>query len=206
MILKLPGGRTVGVLAVGALTGSLLTVGGMATASAAPAPVIYACVDKATRAARIVSASTKCRATETRTSWNQKGLQGPRGATGPKGATGAKGTTGPRGATGPAGPKGATGPAGPQGATGARGPAGPPGTAGAPDIQIIQSPITNAGGQVRCVPGRIATGGGFRLPDGAAVRSSVPLTEGDVSVGWSVTVTPGAGQISGVIYVLCLNA
>ncbi|GII33049.1 hypothetical protein Pmi06nite_64910 [Planotetraspora mira] len=59
---------------------------------------------------------------------------------------------------------------------------------------------------MRCLPGRIATGGGFVLPDGAAVRSSVPVTEGEVSVGWSVKTTPGTGPISGVIYVLCMNA
>jgi hypothetical protein len=204
MIIKLPGGRTIGVLAVGALAGSLLTVGGIATASAAPTPVIYACVNKATRAVRIVSAGTKCLSTETRTSWNQKGPQGSRGATGAKGATGLKGATGPKGATGA---KGATGPAGPKGATGARGPAGPPGAAGPLDVQAVQSRIANGAGQVNCPPGMVATGGGFTVPSGVEVRSSGPAIADGAAVGWSVTVAyaPGAGQPTGVISVMCLK-
>ena len=78
----------------------------------------YACVTTATGAIDIVSASTKCKAGQTKIMWNEVGPAGPKGATGatghagPKGATGAQGPQGPTGATGATGPQGPTGPAG----------------------------------------------------------------------------------------------
>ncbi|WP_066360136.1 collagen-like protein [Herbidospora mongoliensis] len=114
----------------------------MATASSAADTVIYACVNKKTRYARVVTATTKCRVTETKISWGGQGEQGPmglQGMTGAQGPQGLRGQTGPQGpkgqtgATGAQGPKGETGPAGPQGPkgeTGATGPQGPKGETG----------------------------------------------------------------------------
>ncbi|WP_156045487.1 collagen-like protein [Herbidospora cretacea] len=111
----------------------------MATASSAADTVIHACVNKKTRYARIVNATTKCRATETKITWGGQGEQGPMGLQGmtgnpgpqgPKGQTGPQGPKGQTGATGPQGPKGETGPAGPQGPKGETGPAGPQGAKG----------------------------------------------------------------------------
>ncbi|MEO3863405.1 hypothetical protein [Acrocarpospora sp. B8E8] len=102
----------------------------MATASSAADTVIYACVNKKTRYARIVNATTKCRVTETKISWGGQGEQGPMGL---QGMTGAQGPQGLRGQTGPQGPKGQTGNTGPQapkGDTGAQGPQGPQGLKG----------------------------------------------------------------------------
>jgi hypothetical protein len=139
--LPIPGGRTIGILAVGVLAGSLITAGGMAVA-AAKNTVIYGCVNKTSHYIRIVNATTACKATEYRVSWNQVGPQGPAGPQGWAGATGATGLTGARGltgATGPAGPKGdtgatgatgATGPQGLKGDTGPKGDAGPKGETG----------------------------------------------------------------------------
>ncbi|GIH29819.1 hypothetical protein Aph01nite_81290 [Acrocarpospora phusangensis] len=136
MAIRLPGGRTIGILTVGALAGSIFAVGGMATASSAADTVIYACVNKKTRYARIVNVTTKCRVTETKISWGAQGEQGPMGLQGMTGAQGPQGLRGPqglKGQTGPQGPKGdtgATGPQGPKGDTGATGPQGPKGEAG----------------------------------------------------------------------------
>ncbi|WP_082801402.1 collagen-like protein [Herbidospora cretacea] len=102
----------------------------MATASSAADTVIHACVNKKTRYARIVTATTKCRPTETKITWGGQGAQGPAGL---QGMTGATGPQGPKGQTGPQGPKGQTGAAGPQGVkgeTGATGPQGPKGETG----------------------------------------------------------------------------
>ncbi|WP_459801188.1 hypothetical protein [Herbidospora sp. RD11066] len=121
----------------------------MATASSAADTVIYACVHKKTRYARIVNATTKCKTTETKVNWGGQGPQGPAGlqgmtgATGPQGprglpgqkgqtgVAGPQGVKGETGATGPQGPKGETGAAGPQGPKGETGPAGPQGPKGA---------------------------------------------------------------------------
>ncbi|MFI6741130.1 hypothetical protein ACIBI9_50120 [Nonomuraea sp. NPDC050451] len=103
---KIRGGRTLTLAAVGALAASLLTVGGVATASSA-AGEVHACVHKKTRYARIVNPDTKCRKTEERI------LIGGASQTtvqqGQQGAQGAKGETGPAGPAGPQGPKGADG-------------------------------------------------------------------------------------------------
>ncbi|WP_281286519.1 hypothetical protein [Herbidospora galbida] len=114
----------------------------MATASSAADTVIYACVNKKTRYARIVNATTKCRATETKVTW---GGQGPQGPAGLQGMTGATGPQGPKGQTGPQGPKGQTGVAGPQGAKGETGPAGPQGPKGETGATGPQGPKGEAG-------------------------------------------------------------
>ncbi|GAA3021114.1 hypothetical protein [Streptosporangium longisporum] len=159
MAVKLPGGRTLAVVTVGVLAGTLFTASGSAVASSAGAEV-HACVHKQTRYARIVNATAKCRPTEIRIRWGQTtqtqegiasaGPQGPRGPQGLKGDTGSQGPQGPRGfqgKTGPQGPKGvdgkdgAQGPKGVDGKDGAQGPKGdtgpqgPKGDDGKPGVQ-----------------------------------------------------------------------
>ncbi|WP_345559817.1 hypothetical protein [Nonomuraea rosea] len=134
MAIKVRGGRTLTLAAVGALAASLLTVGGVATASSAAAEV-HACVHKKTRYARIVNPATKCRKTEERiligggtsTTNVQGGVQGPKGDTGAQGKPGATGATG---ATGPQGPKGLDGKDGLPGKPGLDGKDGLPGKPG----------------------------------------------------------------------------
>src|SRR2546423_9585843 len=94
-------------LAFGIAAGVLL--GAPFGLSSARGDTIYACADKSSGQARIVSASTPCNKSENRYSWNSGG------------ATGATGPAGPQGPTGPAGPKGATGSTGPPGAKGTKG-------------------------------------------------------------------------------------
>ncbi|MFG1709568.1 hypothetical protein ACFLIM_40930 [Nonomuraea sp. M3C6] len=144
MAIKLRGGRTLTLAAVGALAASLLAVGGVATASSAGAEV-HACVHKKSRYARIVNPTTKCRKTEIRvliggggtstTTIQQgqqgaQGPQGPKGETGPQGPQGLKGAMGPVGPQGKQGPQGETGPQGPKGADGKDGKDGLPGKDG----------------------------------------------------------------------------
>ncbi|MBB2912383.1 hypothetical protein FHS43_003666 [Streptosporangium becharense] len=143
MAAKLRGGRTLAVLSVGVLAGSILTVGGSAAAVASSADGdIYACVHKKTRYARIVNASARCKPTEIRVTWSQSGgsqgvatagPQGEQGRPGPQGPKGDKGETGlrgPQGETGPQGKQGPAGPQGPKGETGAQGPQGETGPQG----------------------------------------------------------------------------
>ncbi|WP_220504341.1 collagen-like protein [Microbispora sp. H13382] len=135
MAIKLPGGRTIGLMTAGALAGSVLVLGGAATASSASDAVFYACVNKSTRYMRLVNATTTCKTTETKVSWNKTGPQGPVGigGTGPQGPAGPQGLRGPqgmRGPQGPQGPKGDTGAKGDKGDTGPQGPAGPAGPRG----------------------------------------------------------------------------
>ncbi|MGN9843854.1 hypothetical protein ACTMTI_37585 [Nonomuraea sp. H19] len=154
MAIKIRGGRTFTLAAVGALAASLLTVGGVATASSAGSEV-YACVHKKTRYARIVNPATKCRKTEERiviggATESTAVTSGPKGDQGAPGKPGPMGPQGPKGETGPAGPqgkqgeqglpgkdgkdgeKGATGPAGPAGPQGPQGKPGNPGPRGYP--------------------------------------------------------------------------
>ncbi|WP_277350207.1 hypothetical protein [Nonomuraea composti] len=138
MAIKVRGGRTITLAAVGALAASLLTVGGVATASSA-ASEVHACVHKKTRYARIVNPTTKCRKTEERiliggsstsTTTVQQGEQGRQGERGPAGPQGKPGIQGPKGETGPVGPQGKQGEPGPQGPKGADGKDGLPGKDG----------------------------------------------------------------------------
>lgn len=76
---------------------------------------IYACVNEATGAVRIVASTASCHSGESRIHWNVAGPAGPQGP---------QGVPGPRGSQGPAGPQGATGPQGQVGATGPQGPSG----------------------------------------------------------------------------------
>jgi hypothetical protein len=83
-------------VASAALTG--LVVGGAAIAQTNDSAVITACVHKQTGNVRIVNGPSACTETESPTTWNQRGPEGPQGAAGP---------------TGPQGPAGEQGPAGP---------------------------------------------------------------------------------------------
>lgn len=83
----------------------------------------HACVSKA-GALRIVSASAKCPAGQSKISWNNAGPQGPVGKAGPAGPAGSQGIQGAQGA---------------QGAQGTQGPAGPQGEPGGSTWAIVSS-------------------------------------------------------------------
>ncbi|MGV9384778.1 hypothetical protein ACWDRB_53835 [Nonomuraea sp. NPDC003707] len=136
---KIRGGRTLTLAAVGALAASLLTVGGVATASSA-AGEVHACVHKKTRYARIVNPATKCRKTEERIliggasqttiQQGQQGAQGAKGETGPAGPQGPKGADGKNGLPGKDGKDGLPGKDGQDGLPGKNGQDGLPGKDG----------------------------------------------------------------------------
>ncbi|WP_406311576.1 hypothetical protein OHA77_22880 [Streptosporangium sp. NBC_01639] len=183
MAFTLPGGRTIAVVAVGVLAGTLFTTGGSAVASSAGADV-HACVNKKTRYARIVNPTTVCRTTEIRVTWgdgnsqpqgvNTAGPQGPAGRTGAQGPAGPKGEQGFRGAPGRNGRDGAAGPKGEPGLRGAPGQDGAKGEAGA------QGPAGPAGPKgeqgLRGAPGQDGK-------DGAAGPKGEPGTGGSVKIG-----------------------
>ncbi|MGI5284368.1 hypothetical protein ACQEVF_13635 [Nonomuraea polychroma] len=186
MAIKLPGGRMIGVLAVGALAGSLFAVGGMATASSAQDTEIFACVNKKTRDVRIVTASTKCRKAEAKISWNQEG---------PPGAQGPKGDTGSRGATGPQGPKGATGPQGPAGSA----------VAVSPKVETVEFQFSSFDDKVvECGSGKVATGGGYTVSvyvhnNPPKIVTNAPLVVGGKPIGWLIK----GDNAKGILYVIC---
>ncbi|WP_283246735.1 hypothetical protein [Microbispora sp. H10836] len=227
MAIKLPGGRTIGLMTAGALAGSVLVLGGAATASSASDAVFYACVNKSTRYMRLVNATTTCKTTETKVSWNKTGPQGPVGigGTGPQGPAGPQGLRGPQGMRGPQGPKGATGPqgpagpqgpqgakgadgakgdTGPQGPAGPRGPEGPKGDSGVGGISYKQAEfnfgLKNNTVKLSCGSG-YATGGGYR---GTSIIGEVltngPIIEGGKPTGWEIKGSIGT---KGTAYVIC---
>jgi hypothetical protein len=104
---------------VAAVVVALVAVGVPALASGGTV-TYHACVSKA-GALKIVSASAKCAAGQSKISWNNTGPQGPAGK------------------PGPAGPQGLTGAHGAQGAQGAQGPAGPQGQPGGSTWAIVSS-------------------------------------------------------------------
>ncbi|MDX3103559.1 hypothetical protein [Nonomuraea angiospora] len=136
---KIRGGRTLTLAAVGALAASLLTVGGVATASSA-AGEVHACVHKKTRYARIVNPTTKCRKTEERIliggasqttiQQGEQGSQGAKGETGPAGPQGPKGADGKNGLPGKDGKDGLPGKDGEDGKNGLPGKDGKDGLPG----------------------------------------------------------------------------
>jgi hypothetical protein len=89
--------RPLVALAAGAL---VLSVSGLAGA-ATPSSTVYACVNKSTKVVRIVTATVKCRSSESRRTWSVVGPRGLVGATGPQGPAGAVGPAGPAGPQGP---------------------------------------------------------------------------------------------------------
>ena len=64
---------------------------------------IEGCYQKTNGSFRVVDATTECRSTETRLSWNSEGPAGPAGAQGPAGPAGEQGPEGPQGEPGPPG-------------------------------------------------------------------------------------------------------
>lgn len=122
MAIKVRRGRVLTLATAVALAGSLLTVGGVATASSVTSSAgteATACVNKKSRYVRIVNPKTKCRTTEVRMVIGG-GDSAPNLAAGPRGEQGAQG------------PKGDTGAPGPQGRSGRQGKQGIPGKDGAP--------------------------------------------------------------------------
>ncbi|MEV0201573.1 hypothetical protein [Nonomuraea sp. NPDC050691] len=136
--MKVRGGRTLTLATVGALALSLLAVGGVATASSGGE--VYACVNKKSRYARIVNATTPCRKTEIRmvigggtsTTTITEGTKGDTGAQGPKGDTGLQGPRGPQGLPGKNGKDGLNGKNGENGKDGKNGVDGKDGKDGLP--------------------------------------------------------------------------
>ncbi|WP_230985694.1 collagen-like protein [Microbispora oryzae] len=198
MAIKLPGGRSIGLVTAGALAGSFLVLGGAATASSASNSMLFACVNKTTRYMRLVGSTTTCRPTETKVHWNQTGPQGPAGigGTGPQGPQGPRGFQGPRGLQGLQGPKGDTGAAGPQGPQGPKGDDGKAGAAG-PQGPKGDKGETGAPGQ-KGAPGERGPAGpqgpkgdtGARGPEGPAGPAG-PAGPG----GGSATVTTKADSL-----------
>jgi hypothetical protein len=91
---------TVAVAAVG-LVG---TAGFAVAAVSGSGNTINACVKKRGGNVRIVTAKTRCRASERRLTWNQRGPQGAPGSNGVPGMAGAPGSNGAAGSDGPPGP------------------------------------------------------------------------------------------------------
>ena len=112
-----------------------------------------------------------------------EGAPGPTGAPGAAGAPGQKGDPGEPGPAGPAGPLGATGPQGVQG------PAGPAGRAAGREVVTAVTYTSGTYGEVTamCPPGKVVTGGGYRLPIGfnGALNSNRSTFTGQ---GWYITV------------------
>ncbi|WP_142561090.1 collagen-like protein [Microbispora sp. KK1-11] len=151
-------------MTAGALAGSVLVLGGAATASSASDAAFYACVNKSTRYMRLVNATTTCKPTETKVSWNKTGPQGPVGI----GGTGAKGDTGEQGPRGLRGPQGLRGPAGPQGPKGDTGAPGKDGKDGAPGKEGDRGPAGPQGKEGDRGPAGPQGEKGDRGPAGAA--------------------------------------
>src|SRR3954467_14676411 len=120
--LKRSRGRVSHAKALAACTGAALLAGGAMAIGAVPGSngTINGCYAKKTGTLRVVSASAHCKRSETRISWNQKGLKGDTGAAGPAGARGAIGPAGPSGLSATAGAP-VAGPAGPEGPQGPKG-------------------------------------------------------------------------------------
>ncbi|XVQ85250.1 hypothetical protein ACQP15_41750 [Microbispora siamensis] len=215
-------------MTAGALAGSVLVLGGAATASSASDAAFYACVNKSTRYMRLVNATTTCKTTETKVSWNKTGPQGPVGigGTGPQGPAGPQGLRGPQGMRGPQGPKGDTGPQGPKGADGkdgkdgATGPQGPkgdpgkdgkdgaPGRDGVAGITVKQEDfnfgLKNNSVKLSC-GGGYATGGGYRGTNIIGeVLTNGPILDGSGKpTGWEIKGSIGT---KGTAYVICAGA
>jgi hypothetical protein len=202
---RLAGSRLFAALAASAVTAAL--IGGIAVAKIPSADgTITGCYDKRTGALRVIDAERgrRCKASEIRVSWNQRGPAGPQGAAGaagamgPQGAKGDPGQQGPKGDAGAQGPAGPVGPPGPQGPTGANGPVGPPGPPGPQGPQgVAGSPgMPFVGGSVAFVDAAEATGysglGGAPNVGGAHgdVASPVPVAGSLSALRASVGVMP----------------
>jgi len=173
--------------------------GGYAYAAVRPAAkVITGCVAKNGGALRVIAASGKCRARETRIAWNKSGPAGPRGLAGANGAAGAAGAAGPAGATGLAGP------AGPVALFYAQ---------TGPDSVNAGEAITS---EISCPAGQSVTGGGvFTDPavnTDLSINASYPIDDASdanfvQNNGWSVDLTNvGVAAVSFSTYAICTSA
>ncbi|MBB4704248.1 hypothetical protein [Sphaerisporangium siamense] len=82
---------------------------------------------------------------------------------------------------------------------------GPKGDAGGiRGVQVKTAPFSGSSGGVMCDPGRIATGGGYKVNNGnGTVYQSLPVFGTDnLPDGWEIAVATG-GSASGTIYVIC---
>jgi hypothetical protein len=180
-------GKHIKRVGVGLLTAVAVMGGTTVLAGDTGATVINACVAKKGGAVRISNA--RCKASETRLRWNQRGpqgipglqgLPGPKGATGPQGVPGSQGPAGPQGEQGPQGPDGPQGPAGEAtgpGGEGQVGPAGPAGADGAPGAQGPAGPQGEPGAQGPAGPQGEP---GAQGPPGPAGADGAPGAQGEV--------------------------
>ncbi|WP_214108748.1 hypothetical protein [Acrocarpospora catenulata] len=208
MPIKLPGGRTMGILAVGVIAGSVFGVGGMAVASSVMSDeVVHACVAKKTRYVRVVNATATCKPTEYKLGWNKTGPQGSPGASGPAGPAGPQGLRGLQGLKGDKGNAGAQGPKGDKGETGAQGERGPQGPAGSNQVQYnaMQFKFEGKASAVtaHCPTGWLATGGSYTLTEGShdGLDGAWPYSTNGVPTGWTVQGKNGKGTV----HVVCIK-
>jgi Collagen triple helix repeat (20 copies) len=162
--------------------------------------VFSGCYKDRTGELRLVPAARGCRADETRTRWNQKGLPGPIGRVGPRGAVGVpgpQGAAGPQGVQGERGATGATGTTGATGVTGAMGPPGPSGPAGAAGAIGPQGP-PGAQGPAGPTGSQLVAGTPVTSPANAARNSLLTATAscpaGTVVLGGGGVVTTTSAQ------------
>ena len=153
--------------------------------------VFAACYAEVGGAMRITPTFRRCRPSEYRITWSQRGPVGPQGetgVTGPQGAAGPRGTEGPQGETGSQGARGPAGPAGPTGPTGPTGPVGPQGPQGDPGPSgsqlVTGTPVTSAPATPRqtlttatatCPAGTVLLGGGAQITTTATQKDRAEL-------------------------------
>jgi hypothetical protein len=184
---------------MGVATAAVLVTGGIAI-GASSTNTIKACKAKSGGALRIAKT---CKASETRVTWNIKGIQGIQG---PQGEPGAKGDKGEKGDTGNTGAAGAPGAAGVVGA-----------------VHYLKHTCTdNTDGTqtscaVQCPTGEVAIGGGSLGQGGFADHQTVnssyfiasggsQIGAGDKPTGWRAFVDNGVGGANTTIavFVSCI--
>jgi Collagen triple helix repeat (20 copies) len=169
--------------------------------------VIDACVSKKSKRLRLIEPGRsgprgRCRSSETRLSWNQRGpagAAGPSGVAGPAGPAGARGDGGPQGtagATGPRGAAGASGPPGPQGPAGASGPPGPTGSQGPPGVAGPPGPQGPPGPPAGDLPDPLAGTWALLFSTATGVEFAAPVgaVEGCGVVAEVISQTPPPGK------------
>jgi len=186
----------------GAAIAASAAIAGVALATIPNAGVINGCFDKNNGQLRVIDAQATagCLKPETAISWNQIGPQGEQGIQGPVGPQGIQGPTGVAGQTGATG---ATGPAGPIGATGATGATGASAGSG---YQIVSGSVSRpnaiTAASATCPAGKVAVGGGYRLPDGDTINGFFPLNSQTFSTAGLIT---GSSTVERIVYVICVN-
>jgi hypothetical protein len=197
---------------IGALAAMLTIMAAtFASAQAGSSNTIRGCVNRKSRALRIVGPGVLCSKSESSLEWSIQGpagIRGPSGIDGAQGPAGADGLEGPEGLQGPMGPQGLPGLAGLQGPEGAVGPqglegiAGAQGSAGVDGAQGAQGPEGAigprgsegpAGAQGPQGPEGPAGAKGPEGPAGAQGPDGSPGAQGPQGPAG----TPGAGMIAG---------